>query len=200
MEQIQFSIIMKLMFQETILLINITSTALSNVKRLAKTSKPFILNAKAVLHRSVGLRSENRFQNENNHGDSCDIILYSELCLQGLVFTIHLSLHVSKRPKSYNWNNDNDNGERDQCILKPFFFLFHFSLQGFFFLIHLFLQGFFFLIHLFLQGFFFLVPLFLQGTFFLIPLLNFCFMSLLVRFAFLSKSSNLVSKLAYFLL
>lgn len=102
MEQVQFSIIMKLMFQETILLINITSTALSNVKRLAKTSKPFILNVKAVLHRSVGLRSENRFENEKNHGDSCDIIQYSELCLQGLVFTIHLSLHVFKIPKSYN--------------------------------------------------------------------------------------------------
>ena len=97
MEQVQFSIIMKLIFQETILLINITSTALSNVKRLAKTSKPFILNAKAVLHRSVGLRSENRFENEKNHVDSCDIIQYSELCLQGLVFTIHLSLHVSKK-------------------------------------------------------------------------------------------------------
>ena len=102
MEQVQFSIIMKLIFQETILLINITSTALSNVKRSAKTSKPFILNAKAVLHRSVGLRSENRFENEKNHGDYCDVIQYSDLCLQGLVFTIHLSLHVSKRPKSYN--------------------------------------------------------------------------------------------------
>ena len=61
MEQVQFSIIMKLMFQETILLINITSTALSNVKRLAKTSKPVILNVKAVLHRSVGAK---RFQRE----------------------------------------------------------------------------------------------------------------------------------------
>lgn len=81
MEQVQFSIIMKWIFQETILLINITSTALSNVKRLAKTSKPFILNVKAVLLRSVGLRSGNRFQNEKNHDDSCDVIQYSELCL-----------------------------------------------------------------------------------------------------------------------
>ena len=60
MEQLQFSLIMKSISRETVLLIHITYTALNNIKRLAQTSKPFTLNVKAILPRLDDNKSDNK--------------------------------------------------------------------------------------------------------------------------------------------
>ena len=60
MEQLQFSLIMKSISRETVLLIHIIYTALNNIKRLAQTSKPFTLNVKAILPRLDDNKSDNK--------------------------------------------------------------------------------------------------------------------------------------------
>ena len=57
MEQLQFSLIMKSISRETVLLIHITYTALNNIKRLAQT---FTLNVKAILPRLDDNKSDNK--------------------------------------------------------------------------------------------------------------------------------------------